>query len=1187
MNFLFHARSSARHRCDCPPGSTIPTLLLVMKLTAILLTLFCLQVSATSKAQQITLSVKNALLEQVIEQVHEQSGYSFLYSVSYLKKSTPVTVMLFNVPIDEALKAIFKDQPFSYEIKEKIIVITPKKYSEVPGKASPQSVKGTVRDSAGKALQGVTVRIKGTTRLVITDAAGHYKFDNITPQSVLVFTMIGYRQQEIEINDKTEINMVLLMAVSSLHEVNVILSTGYQDIPLERATGSFAQPIKAMYDDRVSTDVLSKLSGITSGVIFNANTATAVSGQSDINIRGRSTIYANDQPLIVVDNFPYSGDINNINPNDVESVTILKDAASASIWGVRAGNGVIVITTKKGKINQLLKVGFNSNVTIFAKPDLNYNSNQLDASSFIFLEKYLFNQGFYDSNLTNTYNYPIISPVVQLLAAQRAGTISADNVTSQLNAFTKINVNDQLSKYFFRNAVNQQYALNFSGGSDKTVYYFSAGYDKNLASLKDNATQRITINSQNTFYLLKNLELNVGLNAIQTNNKSDNTYNQTRDLVFPYTQIADVNGNPLSIANIYSQSYTQNALANGFLDWSFYPLKELGATTNTTKGVDIRFSTGLKYTFVKGLSGEIKYQYENSNLQNRVFESQQTFYTRNLINEYSVVSSGQVTGYNVPLGGILNLGTTNAVSNNVRAQLNYNLNWKDNSITALAGYELSQVSADFNSSILYGYNDNNATFSNINPTMYFPLNPGGYSTINSGLAVGGTLDRILSSFANAAYTYRDRYTFTGSARIDGSNYFGVATRQKSLPLWSAGGKWAIDKEPFYKLPWLPVLNIRASFGYNGNLDRSVTGVTTLFNQSNDPYTNLPFSSISNIGNPDLRWEKTGITNLAVDFGLKNNNITGSIEYYLKKETDLLGYKIFPENAGITSLEGNYSDMKGHGFDISVTSRNLSGELKWSTTVLLSHATDKVTRFDVPQYANQVVAANGNQTGIAPVVGKPVFGIYSYQWGGLDHATGDPIGYLNGAKSEDYSNINQNTPVNQLVYSGPARPVYFGGLNNRFSYKGFSLDVQVNYKLGYYFMRPAINYYQITGTSTAFLSVNRDFNKRWMQPGDETKTNVPSLSYPFSYDGSYFYQYSSVNVDKGDNIRLQDVNLSYTLSRSLFPRLPFNNLKIFIYANNIGILWRANHDGIDPDAIPAGPSTAPNPRSVAIGLKGTF
>ena len=1173
-----------------PPGC-IRKIVLVMKITTFILFLAIMQVSANSLAQKVSIKANGQTLSTVLDQLSNQTGYDFAYTSKTIKSAKSVTINVKNEELSSVLTKIFNDQPLEFTIKDKFVTVTLKKPAFLDKlKAAldiPITVTGKVTDTTGAGLPSATIKNNRTNQVIITTNDGTFSLSAQSGDEITV-SFIGYKAYTFQVTGNMPFqNIVLHTGTGQLSEV--IVSTGYQDIPKERVTGSFSQPIKAMYDDRVAPDVISKLNGITSGLVFNANTNLTQTGQTDISIRGRSTIFANDQPLIVVDNFPYSGDINNINPNDVESVTILKDAAAASIWGVRAGNGVIVITTKKGKMNQPLTVSFNSNLTVVGKPDLNYNPNQLSSSSYIELEKYLFNQGYYDANLSNTYNYPVISPVVSLLAAQRSGTIPASDVAAQLAALSKLNVNDQLSKYFFQNAANQQYALNLSGGTAKAIYYFSAGYDKDIASLKDNANQRITINTQNTFYPVKNLSISVGLNAVQTNSKIDNTYSQTYSSLFPYSQIADSKGNPLTIPFGYAQTYLQNAPANGFIDWTYSPLQELGEPDDQTKDLDIRFTSGLKYTIIKGLSGEIKYQYENSNSQNRDFESQQTYYTRNLINEYSIVSNGQVTGYNIPLGGILNLSNANTVSNNVRGQLNFNQTWKDNSITALAGYELSQTSTDFNSSTLYGYDDANATFNNINPTSYFPTNPSGYAAINNGLGIGGTLDRIRSSFANIAYTYKDRYTLSASGRIDGSNYFGIATNQKSLPLWSVGGKWDIDKEAFYSSTWLPTLDFRATYGYNGNLDRSVTGVTTLLYQSNANYTNLPYAQISNIGNPDLRWEKTGIANLAVDFGTKNNILTGSFEYYLKKETDLLGYKNFPENSGITTLEGNYSNMEGHGFDLSLTTKNLNGTLKWSTTLFASHATDKVTGYDVSPYANELVQADGNGSLAYPVLGKPVFGLYSFKWGGLDPANGNPVGYLNGTKSEDYTNINNNTPVSDLVYAGPARPTYFGGINNRFSYKGLSLSFQINYKLGYYFRRPTINYSSIIANGTAFLSVNRDFDKRWMKPGDEKVTNVPSVIYPFSYDRDYFYEYSSINVDNGDNVRLQDISLSYDFSKSAFLRIPFSKLQVFIYSNNIGILWRANHDGLDPDAVPGEGNTTvmPNPRSISFGIKGTF
>jgi len=225
----------------------------------------------------------------------------------------------------------------------------------------------------------------------------------------------------------------------------------------------------------------------------------------------------------------------------------------------------------------------------------------------------------------------------------------------------------------------------------------------------------------------------------------------------------------------------------------------------------------------------------------------------------------------------------------------------------------------------------------------------------------------------------------------------------------------------------------------------------------------------------------------------------------------------------------------------------------------------------------------------PNLGKPVYGLYAYKFGGLDPQTGNPIGFVNGVASQDYATITTNTPISDLVYVGPARPTYFGGLNNRFNFKGFSLAVQINYKLGYYFMAPTIDYSGISPFGSAVLRVNRDYNIRWQKPGDEKTTNVPSMVYPFDPARDEFYQYSTANVQNAGNIRLQDISLSYDFNKSVYHKLPFSNLQVFAYANNVAILWKANHVGLDPDAVPSpgDNSTMPSPRSISIGVKGTF
>ncbi|SEM77048.1 TonB-linked outer membrane protein, SusC/RagA family [bacterium A37T11] len=1058
-------------------GRLIKTLL-VMKLSLLLIFLACFKVSASVHAQTITLNEKNAPLAKIFKQIEKQSGYSFFYKNDLLKNTALVTIHIDHVSLSEALDKCFAGQPLIYEIVDNTIIVKAKEKSLLPkGKrmSNPsQKIIGKVTDTTGTYLMGASISIQGKAERFTTGPNGEFSFEAETGDLVTV-SFVGFTPYLFTVSENMPFQDIVLHQLNNkLNEV-AIVATGYQNISKERVTGSFVQPIKEMYRQRVSTDLISKLSGITSGLVFNSNTSAAANGY-DINIRGRNTIFANDQPLIIVDNFPYSGDISDINPNDYDEPTILRDAAAASIWGVRAGNGVIVFTSKKGRANQQLKVSFNANLTVSGRPDLKYNPNQLDASSYIDMEGFLFKNGFYDGSLSNTSSYPVISPAVELFAA------NPTDLDKQLDKLKNYNINDQLSKYFYQKAVNQQYALNLSGGSDKAIYYFSAGYDKDLPTQKTNTFQRITLNSQNSFYPAKGLEINTGIYFIQGINKGGSNLLALSNTLFPYSQVADANGSALPIVYGYRQSYVQSASENGFLDWKYYPLNELGATDNTVKNLNIRLNTALKYKFIQGFSGEIRYQYQRGNVQSSIYNSQDTYYTRNLINMFSNVIDGKVNGYNIPLGGILNQGNSNSIAQNFRGQLNFDRSFGDHSLTILAGYELSQTTSEGNSSVLYGYNNDLATFTNIDAVNYFPINPtGGYSQINSGLSVNGTLVRIRSTFANALYSYKNRYYISGSSRIDGTNYFGVSTNQKNVPLWSIGGKWDISKEKFYHLSWVPTLSFRGSYGYNGNMDYSVTGMTTFQYYSNARYTGLNYVMISNIGNPDLRWEKTGITNFAIDFSTQDNILSGSLEYFIKKETDILGDRLFPSNSGITSLRGNYSDMKGRGFDITLTSNNLRGAFKWNTTVLFSHATDKVTKYDIEPYTTALVSADGNMTGASPVVGKPVFGLYGFKWAGLDHGTGNPYGYINGEQSQDYNSILNNTPLTDLIYAGPARPTYFGAINNRFSYRGLSLAVQISYKIGYYFRKPTINYSKMAISSgDAFLYVNRDINARWLQ-----------------------------------------------------------------------------------------------------------
>lgn len=1158
---------------------------LIMKLTAILLFLFCFKVSATLHAQSISLNVKEESLHKIFSEIKKQSDYTFWYDDVLMKTSRSVSIRIKNANINTVLDQVLKNQSLTYHIVEKTVVIKKKIHGvldPITSYLKSLTVAGKVIDENNAPLVGAVVKVKGSTKSVLTDKKGEFILTGLEDSAILIISFLGFETQEIAaVKDLSNIKMIMSNAV--LTEVEIV-STGYQNIPKERATGSFSQPDKKMYEGRVSTDVISRLEGITSGLVFNSVGTTG--GNTDpLTIRGRSTIYSNSQPLIIIDNFPYDGDVNNINPNDVESITILKDAAAASIWGARSGNGVIVITTKRGKLNQDLKISLNTNITVSNKPDLFYDPNTLKSSDLIDLEKELFIKGFYAGKLADP-GKPIISPVVALLEKARLGSINKDVASSKIEQMRNQEVRDDLKKYFYRNAINQQYAINITGGNDKNAYYLSAGYDNNRSVQKANDFNRITINLNNNFRVINNLNINLGVNYVQNTAETNNalSFIKTGLNAFPYTLLADENDNPLSIGLNYSPLFTETIQNKGFLNWDFNPINELDGAynTNENKTNDIRLSSGIDYSIISGLKASLVYQYQRSNSLNKNLSRQDSYYTRDLINSYSIVNAnGQVVDYNIPLGAILTRINNIKTSTNTRGQLEYNKKSRKHEVNVIMGLETREVNGESQNSMLYGYDEETGVNGNVNTKSSFQRNPSGFGQIGNGLGTGGTIDRFTSYFGNGAYTYNNKYALSVSVRKDKSNLFGVNANLKGVPLWSVGAKWDLSKEQFYHINWLPVFNLRATYGFNGNINTSLTAITTFQIFSNDVtgLTNLPTARVTNYGNLDLKWEKIGIFNIGIDFGSKDRIIYGSLEYFRKNGKDLIGERLFPPTSGVTSFSGNYAATKGEGWDLKINTKNLSnGSFNWESLFLFSNATDKVTEYSIPTLPQQLL---GNGKSLSVYVGKPMYSIFSTKWAGLNPVTGAPRGFgADGNISEVYTDLINPKTFDELVYNGPARPTIFGGLRNTVNYKSLSFSFNISYKLGYYFRKNSINYNRLYSSYVG----HQDYSLRWKNPGDEVRSNIPSSIYPGNPNRDSFFSLSDILVEKSDHIRLQDINLTYSFNSKFLNSINFNSIQVYGYMNNIGILWKATNTDLDPD-FPNGGIL--NPKTISFGIKALF
>nr|WP_068891089.1 SusC/RagA family TonB-linked outer membrane protein [Pedobacter panaciterrae] len=1052
-----------------------------------------------------------------------------------------------------------------------------------------QLLKGRVTTAENQQpLPGAVITEADSKATTLTNNIGQFSIKLSNGKHKLTIKYLGYKTKEVmvDIPATTELEVLLSIEENQLDEVSV--NTGYQTLHKERATGSFVHIDNDLLNRSQSTGIINRLADIVPGLIFNRSNQRP-GNQTQISIRGQSTIFSKADPLIVIDNFPYDGDVNNINPNDVESITVLKDAAAASIWGSKAGNGVIVITTKKGKYNEPIKVSINANVSVINKPDQFYQS-RMSTADYIDIEKRLFTSGAYNLAETSPFK-TALSPVVELLIKGRDNPALATSANADIERLKGYDVRNDYDRYLNRTATNQQYAFNLSGGSDNQGYFVSSGYDHNLANMIGNQYSRVSLNASNTYAMFKNkLELSTGISYIESENVMNNGIIEMIDNVplYPYAKLKDDDGSSAVVFKNYRDPYLKDvmSLKQGLLDWHYRPLDEIKLADNKTRLKDYRINIGLKYKVIPELYAEILYQYGSTATETRNNLSQETYYTRDQINRLTKVNANGSLTRPVPLGGILNLNTNSSKANKLRGQLNFNKTWlSDHAVSAIAGAEVSDSHTMGNGYRLYGYDKEYASTKIVDYINGFPLyiNPNSSNNkIGNVDDVSELTDRFLSYYANAAYTYKGRYTVSGSGRLDRSNLYGVKTNQKGVPLWSAGLSWLLSQESFYKTDFVPYLKLRITYGYNGNVNKSLSAYTTASYTPIAATTRLPFATVINPPNPQLKWERVKIGNLGVDFSLKNNVITGSIDYYQKRGVDLIGDTPFPPSSGVILFRGNTADTKGNGVELALNSVNINTSFKWVSNFLLSTAKDKVTGYSTKSTSTVSLLQNAS---LIPVEGRTLYGIYSYNWAGLDPLTGDPQGYLDGNVSKDYNKILQAVKPEDLVFQGSSRPTVYGALRNTFSYKGFSLSANISYRLGYYLRKNSIRYVSpLTGAiDYGLYSGHGDYALRWKNPGEERFTQIPSIPSVANANRDNLYLFSQALIAKGDNIRLQDVRLAYDLTKS--SRRPFNSVQIFLYASNLGIIWKAEKGALDPDFGTQG--LIPDPRSIAAGLRIDF
>ncbi|QRY59775.1 SusC/RagA family TonB-linked outer membrane protein [Sphingobacterium siyangense] len=1044
--------------------------------------------------------------------------------------------------------------------------------------------KGKVVDGSGKPIPGTTISSPDGKKVIKSDDRGQFQWTDQADTATLRFHHLGYNDRNVSLFKETGFTTITLeLLETTLDEVQI--NTGYQQLPKERATGSFELIDNKSLNLRTGNNILERLEGLSPALQFDRRRA----GEVSLNIRGINTLDPTMAgPLIILDNFPYQGDLGNINPNDIESVSILKDAAAASIWGARAGNGVIVITSKKAANKQRIALEYSSTMDISEKPNLFY-SPDLNAADFIEVERFLFDKGFYNASYNGTprvKNNTIYSPIVELLFKQLEGKVGADVVDREIARLGRVDYRREMLDLFYSKPQTQQHYFALSNKSDKFSNRLSMGFDRAIGNNKGSENNRFNIRSVSRLDLTPKLSIEGVLAYDYRKGQSypdlmDNDYviGGGKTNLYPYAQFRDQEHNALPIPRTYNLDYVKGLVADSPLqNWLYYPAGEIGTAKAENNRHHFQAQVSVNYRPIEGMAINMTYNVENETYDNELLYRQHSFYARNLVNRFSQVSGGEVK-YIVPLGGIKNSTSESTRAYNLRTQGSYQKRFNDqHDINILMGAEISNRQTDSKSFRVYGYDEETMLSQVVDYVNAYPIYDGLASNARIPAAEGFNrmYKRFVSMYINVGYQYRDKYGLSFSSRKDASNLFGVNTNDKWNPLWSAGLSWRADKEFFMtQVSWLDLLKLRATYGHSGN-SGGVANPLPLISYSSpiNSLTPLLKAAVLTPANPDLKWEDVRTVNVGLDFAVKGGILTGSVEYYNKKSTDLLSLDALDITTGYGTATRNVATLIGKGIDIRLSSNYRLGPLQLRSTLNFSKSRTKVAQFYGTIVAGSSYAVNTGRT-INPVLDKEIYPVFAYYFEGLDPANGDPQGRYKGEVSKEYNRMVLDS-VQNLRYYGTALPPYYGSFIQELNWKNFTCTMLFSYKFGHYFQKETISYNSLFNS----WSGHSDYQQRWQQPGDEAHTTVPSMVYPAVSARDRFYGAAEPNIQKGDLIRLQDIALNYGFKTKIGKYQI--NANIYLKANNIGLLWRANRFGLDPDYYDLPPA-----RRYAFGLNVKF
>lgn len=1185
---------------------------LAMKLIFFLMFFVVLSASASIDvmSQKVNLDFKDADLSTVFKSLEVQTGHIFVYSADRVQaEQIRVSVQLKDAELAQALEVLLKDLPYQYSVEGLSVLIIPaprhtnREILQIPQK----TINGRITDETGSPLVGATVIVKGTTRGVATDVNGRYSIGLPAAATTLEISFIGYKKVEVQIGNRTEINLKLEPDAQVMEDVVV---TGYQTISKERATGAYSIVSAKELEQKPTANIASALNGLVPGLAVQSS---PVEGTPRFLIRGQGTLQADQadcDPLIVVDGFPISGysedsdPFATINPNDVESITVLKDAAATSIYGARAANGVIVITTKKGKTGNKLDISADAYWSVSSRADLDYLFNMATAENqFRYVELM---HKYNPINLTGTRN-PYITPSARVrymsapysLLFERDGTghITAAQYDAEKQRLIGLGNRqvwkDDLHDYIFRQATRSRYNVALRGTTERMNYSFSASYDKEKGYLEGNDNQRVLLNLTSSTKLTKNLTFDVSLNTVFTKKeKNGKSVSDLKKFISPWTRLVDDNGAYTHVptsSTVYEPILLSEYEGKTPASWLYNPVEDRRYTDNTANTMNYRLQGGFSYATTWGLNLSAKGQYEWQRYKNHISYDAESFYVRNLYNTYSTLNAGtdKYISY-FPGGGVFSDAGNIYEGYNLRGQADYTFTADKHILTLLAGSEILSASTEMTPEVTrYGFNKYTNSVISTPDYVTYNKNIFGVNTRVPYEPLGrleSVEDRFFSVYANASYTFDERYSLTVSFRTDASNFQSKTQRDKFSPFYSLGGSWLISREKFMsKASWVDLLKLRVSYGIAGVAagKKGTSSVTTLavYPGSLTYTANEAYNAVSARGNSTLTWEKSRTWNLGLDAALFGHKLSGSIEFYNKYSYDVLSDATVPViSQGVSSATFNNAEVLNRGVELSIGSNlRIAGDLKWKGTLNYAYNHNEVKKYNMLDY--YMVYYPGYIEGYSVDV-KLAYKAAGYSPEGfiilqgkdgtqeivVDEATSHGSDAISRQKGETLADNNW------IYYLGTSTPKSNLSFSSQFTWKGLTLSFMLTGRFSYYVSRG-----DAIGINSSDASFSKQLDKSFEVYDQGYQNQTSYTAFPLLNDDNYLvyrpiYLYDVRNINmsfasnyiKGDHIRLNEIYLGYDLpERWLSRQNVFRRVNVYAQASNLGLIWSANKD-MDPD-----------------------